>query len=63
MTLGEMYKDTNLETLNMILMAQGKNIVFYRDEEEVRYRIRKEHEKDEFSITESRRNRVQGSNC
>lgn len=63
MTLGEMYKDTNLETLNMILTAQGKNIVFYRDEEEVRYRIRKEHEKDEFSITESRRNRVQGSYC
>jgi hypothetical protein len=63
MTLGEMYKDTNLETLNMILMAQGKNIVFYRDEEEVRYRIRKEYEKDEFSITESRRNRVQGSYC
>jgi len=54
MTLGEMYKDTNLETLNMILTAQGKNIEFYRDEEEIRYRIKRERGKDGVSVTESR---------
>lgn len=54
MTLGEMYKDTNLETLNMILTAQGKNIEFYRDKKEVRYRIKRERRKDGVSVTESR---------
>jgi hypothetical protein len=43
MTLTELYKGVDLETLNMILEAEGKDYEFYTDEEgEIRCRKQKE---------------------
>ena len=53
MTLTELYKGVDLDTLNMILEASGKNYELYREGEEVKYRI-KERRTDGISVTESR---------
>lgn len=54
MTFTEMYREVDLKQLNTMLAAQGKNYEFFRDGEEIKFRIRKERETDGISVTKRR---------